>query len=92
MWRRCRGSQPEDGGSIEWGKNDGMAAKGMMASDRKGTEDEDMAGGKLCGWHTPSVQKRNTVRSGKINAATPFEQGLTDSGERDITLFQPHSG
>jgi len=26
-----------------------MAAKGMMASDRKGSEDEDVAGGKLCG-------------------------------------------
>jgi len=35
-----------------------MAAKGMMASDRKGSEDEDVAGGELCGWHRPSVQKR----------------------------------
>jgi len=35
-------------------------------------------------WHRPSVQKGKkeilTVRSGKINAATPFEQGVTDSG------------
>ncbi len=56
-----------------------MAAKGMM----KGSEDEDMAGGKLCGWHRPSVQKRSTIMAAaaKIwwhNAATPFEQGLTD--------------
>ncbi len=70
-----------------------MAAKGMMSSDRKGSEDEDVAGGKLCGWHRPSVQERkkrnfdDNVRSAKINAATPFEQGLTDSGCSTLTLI-----
>jgi len=54
--RRCRDNQPEDGGSIQWGTNDGMAAKEIMASDRRGLEDQDMAGGKLCGWHRPFVQ------------------------------------
>ncbi len=63
-----------------------------MASDRKGSEDEDVAGGTLCGWHRPSVQRRkgkkvfdNGVSSGRINASTPFEQGLTDSGCTTLT-------
>ncbi len=35
--------------AVPWVKNDGMAAKEMMASDRRGSEDQDMAAGKLCG-------------------------------------------
>ncbi len=54
-----------------------------MASDRRRSEDQDIAEGKLCGWHRSFVQKLLTMAAAAEvwwhNAATPFEQGLTDS-------------
>ncbi len=91
-----------------------MAAKGMMATDIKGSEDEDVAGGKhvdgidhllekgrkrnktliivsrLRRGNIETWQQReidNGVRNGRVNAATPFEQDVTDSGCSILTFM-----
>jgi len=57
-----------------------MAAKGVMASDRKGSEDEDVAGGKLCGRHTsrPSAEKKKEILTMFSAAANLTQQLLSN--------------
>jgi len=60
--------------AVTWVKTDGVAAKEMIASDKRGSEDQDMAAGKLRGWH---MQKRLTMAAAAEvwwhTATTPFD-------------------